>query len=217
MKMTLLNLTLGAMLVGLVSMPALANGKGNTECPVGLVKDLTLDDEFGPGTSDITKCIKKRHQVKMVVQLNQYESGGRAYGLGNIANIIDDYEITHGMVPGRDYEIVAVIHSGGGRLALKNKGINGANVEVAGRNAYQGTVEGLMTKGVKFYFCQNTTRTWMDQNPVEGTPTWLTSLPKYNEGEASATEQIIDGMLYTTAGLTSIADFQAQGYQYIQP
>ena len=32
-----LNLTLLALLVGLVSAPALANGKGNTECPVGLV------------------------------------------------------------------------------------------------------------------------------------------------------------------------------------
>jgi intracellular sulfur oxidation DsrE/DsrF family protein len=212
--MKLLNLTLGALLVGLVSMPALANGKGNTECPVGLVSGKTLDDEFGPGTSDITKCIKKRHQVKMVVQLNQYESGGRAYGLGNIANIIDDYEITHGMVPGRDYKIVAVIHSGGGRLALKNTGINGANVEVTGRNAYEGAVKALMNRGVKFYFCQNTTRTWMDQDPISFP---ITSLPKYDDGEAAATDQIIPGMLYTTAGLTSIADFQAQGYQYIQP
>jgi intracellular sulfur oxidation DsrE/DsrF family protein len=214
MKMKLLNLTLGAVLVGLVSMPAFANGKGNTECPVGLVKDLTLDDEFGPGTSDITKCIKKRNQVKMVVQLNQYESSVRAYGLGNIANIIDDYEITHGMVRGRDYEIVAVIHSGGGRLALKNTGINGANVEVTGRNAYEGAIKALMSKGVKFYFCQNTTRAWMDQDPISFP---ITSLPKYDDGEAAATEQIIPGMLYTTAGLTSIADFQAQGYQYIQP
>jgi intracellular sulfur oxidation DsrE/DsrF family protein len=213
MKMNLLNLTLGAVLVGLVSMPAFANGKGNTECPVGLVKDLTLDDEFGPGTSDITKCIKKRHQVKMVVQLNQYESSGRAYGLGNIANIIDDYEITHGMVGGRDYEIVAVIHSGGGRLALKNTGINGANVEVTGRNAYEGAVKALMSKGVKFYFCQNTTRAFLNQPGAA-----ITSLPKYlGPTGISATEQMIEGMEYTTAGLTSIADFQARGYQYIQP
>jgi len=211
--MKLLNLTLGVLLVGLVSMPALANGKGNTECPVGLVKGLSLDDEFGPGTSVITKCIKKRHQVKMVVQLNQFtDSSGRAYGLGNIRNIIDDYEITHGMVPGRDYEIVAVLHSPGGRMALKDEGYNSAGVLVSGRNPYEPTIKALMAKGVKFYFCQNTTRAYLSQPP-----TAISSLPNYLNTGISATDQIIPGMLYTTAGLTSIADFQAQGYQYIQP
>lgn len=200
--MKLLNLTLGALLFGLVSMPALAAGKGNTECPVGLVSGQTLDDEFGPGTSDITKCIKKRHQVKMVVQINQMGTPPRAYALGNIKNIIDDYETTHGMVRGRDYEIVAVIHSGGGFMALKNEGYNGAGTLVSGRNPYEAQVMELMDKGVKFYFCQNTTRAYLGNG----------TLPA-----GGATAELIPGMLYTTAGLTSIADFQARGYQYIQP
>ena len=224
------NLTLGALLVGLVSMPAFANGQGNTECPVGLVKDLTLDDEFGPGTSDITKCIKKRHQVKMVVQLNQ----GNGYGLNNIKNIIDDYEVTHGMVPGRDYKIVAVIHSAGGMMALKNDSYTGGtykrdalgNIEkdalgnpivsdetpvlLKGRNPSEKLIKDLMLKGVKFYFCQNTTRAYIGNKTLPDRQDYLST------GE-SATSQMIDGMQYTTAGLTSIADFQAQGYQYIQP
>jgi len=212
MKMKLLNLTLGALLVGLVSMPAFAKGKGNTECPVGLVSGLTLNDEFGPGTADLTKCIKKRAQVKVVVQINQYGTDTRAYALGNIENIIADYEITHGMVPGRDYEIVGVIHSAGGRLALKNTGLNSAGKEMTGRNPHESQMKALMDKGVKFYFCQNTTRAYMDQ-----LPTSITSLPKYQTTGFSATDQLIPGMLYTTAGVSAIADFQAQGYQYIQP
>jgi len=222
--MKLLNATLGALMIGLVSMPAFAQG-GNTECPVGLVSKMTLDDEFGPGTQDLTKCITKRSQVKMVVQLNQ----GNGYGLGNITNIIDDYEITHGMVPGRDYEIVAVIHSAGGMMALKNHSYNGGTlgkdaegktivldetpVLVTGRNPSEDTIKGLMKKGVKFYFCQNTTRAYVRNKILPDKQDYLNS----GTAEISATSQMIDGMEYTTAGLTSIADFEAQGYQYIQP
>jgi len=205
---------LAVLVAGLVSMPVLADDKdkkGNNECPVGLVSGKTLDDEFGPGTADrpgtqeLTKCIKKRHKVKMVVQLNQ----GNGYGLGNITNIIDDYEITHGMVRGRDYEIVAVIHSAGGMMALKDKETsNPTTGVVTHRNASEGTIKTLMGKGVKFYFCQNTTRAFV-RNGI---------LPTYaGDANVSATAELIPGMLYTTAGLTSIADFQAQGYQYIQP
>lgn len=200
--MKLLNAMRGALMIALVSTPALALG-GNAECPVGLVSNMTLDAEFGPGTQKLTKCITKRSQVKMVVQLNQ----GNGYGLGNIANIIDDYEITHGMVRGRDYEIVAVIHSGGGSMALTNDGYNGAGLVVTGRNPAQAKIEELMGKGVKFYFCQNTTRAYV-KNGI---------LPNFQTTGHSATEQLIKGMQYTTAGLTSIADFQAAGYQYIQP
>ncbi len=199
--MKLLNATLGSLMIGLVSMPALAAQGGNTECPVGLVSGMTLDAEFGPGTQELTKCIKKRHQVKMVVQINQLGTGTRPYALGNIRNIIQDYEVTHGMVRGRDYEIVAVIHSGGGTMALKDEGLNGAGQPVTGRNPAQSQVEDLMAQGVKFYFCQNTTRAYLGTRvPLGG-----------------ATAELIPGMLYTTAGLTSIADFEAQGYQYIQP
>jgi hypothetical protein len=46
-------------------------GDSNNECPVGLVNGLTLNDEFGPGTSDLTKCLDRRHNVKVVMQINQ--------------------------------------------------------------------------------------------------------------------------------------------------
>ena len=57
-------LVLTASVSGL-SFTSLANaaGGGNNECPVGLVSGQTLDDEFGSGTSDLTKCLDRRHNV----------------------------------------------------------------------------------------------------------------------------------------------------------
>jgi intracellular sulfur oxidation DsrE/DsrF family protein len=183
---------------------ALADRGGNNECPVGLVSGMTLDDEFGPGSGDLTQCLKKRHRVKVVIQVNQFT---RAYALGNMSNMIKDYEITHGMKPGRDYEMVAVVHSGGGGLILKNDGYDGNGNPVSGRNQFQGAVETLISQGVKFYFCQNTTRGMIRAN----------RLPDATETTGGATAEMIDGVEYTTAGVTSIADYQSRGYSYVQP
>ena len=38
----------------------------------------------------------------------------RPDALGNFKNMIDDYEILHGMVAGRDHEMVAVVHGSSG-------------------------------------------------------------------------------------------------------
>ncbi|MFP5408285.1 MAG: DsrE family protein [Gammaproteobacteria bacterium] len=218
--MKLLNTAFAALMVALVSTPVYADKGGNNACPVGLVSGISMDDEFGPGTQDLTQCIQKRHNVKMVVQINQFctnaatpeSCAASPYGLNNIRNMLDDYEVTHGMKPGKDYEMVVVLHSPGGRMALKNTSIRGDGAEVTGRNPFEGTIRGLMARGVKFYFCQNTTRAFLNQ---PGTA--ITSLPKYLTTGISATDQMIEGMEYTTAGLTSIADFQARGYAYIQP
>ena len=213
--MKLVNTLLAVLMAGLVSMPAFAHDKdkkGNNECPVGLVSGMTMDDEFGPGTQALTRCLKKRHNVKMVVQINQFctnqaNCGNAPYALGNLRNILDDYEVTHGMKAGKDYEMAVVLHSPGGQMALKDTSYNGAGVLVSGRNPFEGQIRALMARGVKFYFCQNTTRAYLSNG----------MLPKYLTTGISATDQMIEGMEYTTAGLTSIADFQALGYQYIQP
>ena len=212
---------LGALMLGVIALPAAADSnKGNNECPVGLVSGMSMDDEFGPGTQALTQCLKKRHNVKMVVQINQFctnaatpeSCAASPYGLNNIRNILDDYEITHGMQPGRDYEMAVVLHSPGGRMALKDTSVRGDGTTVSGRNPFQSQIEALMARGVKFYFCQNTTRAYLAQ---PGTA--ITSLPRYLQTGISATDQMIEGMEYTTAGLTSVADFQARGYAYIQP
>lgn len=108
--------------------------------------------------------------------------------------------------------MVVVLHSPGGRMALKDTGVRGDGTTVSGRNPFEATIRGLIARGVKVLFCQNTTRAFLNQ-PGDA----ITSLPKYLTTGISATDQIIEGIEYTTAGLTSIADYQARGYQYIQP
>lgn len=202
-----------ALLAAFAATPALAQDKGgNNECPVGLVSGLALDDEFGPGTQELTRCIKRRHNVKVVIQVNQKcadTACTRAYALGNISNILDDYEITHGMRPGKDFEVVAVVHSGGGDLLLQNGYQFNDTVKgtVTIANPFQGAVQDLMDRGVRFLFCQNTTRGFMNSG----------KLPSWQQGEGSATDAVIPGVEYTTAGVSAIADFQKLGYEYIQP
>ena len=186
---------------------------GNNECPVGLVSGMELDEEFGPGTDELTRCLKRRHKVKVVMQINKFcrdavtnANCTRPYALGNIRNMIKDYEITHGMEQGKDYEIVAVVHSGGGWQMLTNDGSNGAGDPVSGRNQFEGVVKGLIADGVKFYFCQNTTRSFVNNG----------ILPP-GDVEFGATGELIEGVEYTTAGVTAIADFQSRGYTYVQP
>lgn len=204
-----------ASLLGLgFSGAASAAGGGNNACPVGLVQGLGLDDEFGPGTQGLTRCLERRHKVKVVVQINQFCSTAasnasctRPYALGNIKNMIDDYEITHGMVQGRDYEMVAVVHGSAGWQMLKSDGLNGSGVSVTGRNQFEQQVRDLLAAGVRFYFCQNTTRAFIDSN----------ILPAADETTGGATAELIEGVEYTTAGITALADFQSRGYTYVQP
>jgi len=197
--------------------PALADADyGSNECPVGLVSSMTLNDEFGPGSQDLTRCLDKRNNVKLVIQINKFCSSDaavpgtpdcRAYGLGNIVNMIKDYEITHGMVRGKDYEIVVVVYSGGGMMVVKDAGIDGNGDPVTGRNQFQGAVETLISQGVKFYFGQNTTRGMIRAN----------ILPDLTDSTGGATAELIDGVEYVTAGVTAIGDFASRGYSYVQP
>ena len=175
------------------------NNAQGLECPVGLVTDMTLDDEFGPGSAEITHCMKRRNQVKLLIQVNEFcldrvpnPQCNRPYGLINLPKMIDDYEITHGMKLGRDLEIAVIAHTRGGPLMLKDET----------KNQFRSNVESLLERGVKFYLCQNATRA-MIRNGL---------LPAMD-----ATANIIDGVEYVTAGLTAVADFQYQGYVYVQP
>jgi intracellular sulfur oxidation DsrE/DsrF family protein len=199
---------------------------GDNECPVGLVSGMELDAEFGPGTEGLTRCLDRRHNVKVVMQINRFcrddvpnaECGDkRAYALGNIRNMIKDYEITHGMKRGKDYEIVAVVHSGGWAMLVED-GYEFTNIAGEGgpqtglktlSNQFQGQVEELISQGVRFLFCQNTTRSMVTGG----------NLPTVGESASGggATEALIDGVEYVTAGVTAISDFQSEGYRYVQP
>ena len=122
-----------------------------SECPVGLVNGLTLDQEFGVGASEITRCLVKRDRVKILFPLLRDCTDSaipctRPYALSSISNAIRDYEVTHGMVSGVDFHVVAVAYGSGYKLVLKG-------------NPFEQAVVGLLNKGVDIYLCQNTART----------------------------------------------------------
>ena len=192
---------------------------------------FNLDDEFGTGTSSITRCLSDQNKPKVVMQINvscrdSYVDGtavkndvghcasNRAYALGNIRNMINDYEGSHGIY---NWEIVAVVHSGGWGMLVKD-GYTFTNQAGEGggapgsktlSNQFQGQVEELLDLGVRFLFCQNTTRGMIGRG----------NLPTVAESAfgGGATEALIDGVEYTTAGVTAIADLQTRGYRYVQP
>lgn len=218
-KSIFLNLVLLAVATGGLGVTGLASAAGhNNECPVGVLPNspgdpsTTLNMEFGDGTSDLTRCISRRNNVKLLIQINQYCGNSactRAYALHNIYNVIADYETTYGMRPGKDYEIVAVVHSGGGPLVIKNGTTGDGGVHVV-TNAFEDDVKDLMNKGVKFYFCMNTTRGMQKSGflPADATSALVTSMD--NNG-------VMHSVGYVTAGITALADFQQRGYEYVQP
>jgi intracellular sulfur oxidation DsrE/DsrF family protein len=207
--------------------------KPTTICHAGVdpTDGIDLNDEFGNGTTAITRCLSDQNKPKVVMQINvacrdSYVDGtavkndvghcasNRAYALGNIRNMIKDYEGSHGI---DNWEIVAVVHSGGWGMLVKDgymftnaPGEGGGTPGVKTlSNQFQGQVEDLIDQGVRFLFCQNTTRGMINRG----------NLPTVNESASGggATEALIDGVEYTTAGVTAIADLQKRGYSYVQP
>jgi intracellular sulfur oxidation DsrE/DsrF family protein len=182
--------------------------KGNTQCPVGLVKGLTLDAEFGAGVAELTHCLTKRHHLNVAVEINRRcrswadssSSGACSAGgpdaLGNMTNVLNDYEITNGMTQGRDYTMIAIVHGAGGYLLLNDD-----------RNPYVAAVKAMMDRGVKFYFCQNTTRGFIANGTLKD---------PYTTG-ISVKDQLIPGVEYVTAGFSAIADKQQLGWSVITP
>mgnify|MGYP001822247482 FL=1 len=72
---------------------------------------------------------------------------------------------------------------------------SGGNPFVIEGNTYQGMIEEYIDNpNVDIYYCLNTA---------------------YAKGHT--TDDIIDGVKFVPAGLSSIMDFQYQGYKYIQP
>jgi intracellular sulfur oxidation DsrE/DsrF family protein len=149
-------------------------------------------DENGLPTGDVSKVVNNIANC----------ANNRAYALGNLSNMLKDLKITNGIDP-KKIDIRVVVHSGGGYVLLKDAGFDGAgNYIASGRNKFQSQVEDLMAEGVRFFFCQNTTRGFIRNG----------TLPA-----GDATAQLIDGVEYVTAGVTAISDLQEQGYRYVQP
>jgi hypothetical protein len=111
-----------------------------------LVTGLTLDQEFGPGASQITRCIIFNYGIKVIFRLNHLEYTPGTPITRTITTAIDDYRITNGTT---DFKIAAIIHSAGVALAL-NRNAAAPHPEAI-YNDQQPVIEDLIARGVKFY------------------------------------------------------------------
>ena len=181
---------------------------------------MHVDDEFGEGVYELTRCLKNAQQIKLVMQVNQscrdtvivgdgvdgYKlenhpkscKEGRGYGIAQMKNMIKDYVLTHGISRDR-LDLKIIVHGGGGLMLIDDN-----DVEVPWKNNLQDDVLDLMDQGVKFYFCMNTLRGLVSKLP-------------FVDDTAELTSKVIPGVEFVTGGLTALADFQKQGYTYIQP
>jgi intracellular sulfur oxidation DsrE/DsrF family protein len=172
----------------------------NKRCPAD-VRDA-VEATFGAGAADMTRCIQKRRNVKLVYQLNQFtdpSNSSKPYGLGNIQNAINDYRDNYGMAMGKDVDIAVVIHSGAAKMAVQDAVLQSKG---AGANPYEATIRHLIDQGVSFYLCQNSARSLIKEQALT---------PGYATGE------LIEGVGFVTSGVTAIPDFQSRGYLYVQP
>ena len=188
------------------------------ECIVGLVNsDFTsIDEEFGYGIHDKTRCIARTESIKLVMQVNKacrdttiltHDKDGnpiapilenharscgapRGYGIAQMGKMIKDWTITHGISADK-LDLNIIVHGGGGTMLLD-----------MGWNKLKPAVEDLMNKGVKFHFCMNTVRGMA---------------PKMGMTSAQLVSNVIPGVSFVTGGLTALADFQNLGYDYIHP
>jgi len=191
----------GLLAVSLTSAPVFADDDGDENdanggpCPTVSFNGLTLDEEFGAGAANMTRCLENRKKVKIVMQVNNYCGKTNAtgacvapYGLRNVPSIIRDYVNTHGIA--RDeLDLRVIVHGPGGKHVLKG-------------SQFEANVKGVIAAGVPVYFCQNTVRSFMNSGLIP---------------VGAASTAVIDGVQFVTGGLTALADLQEEGFMYIQP
>lgn len=187
--------------------------------PLGTDPSIALDLEFGAGAQAITQCLKNRKKVKVVVRVDNVfmtDAFGAArfnapLFLTNIEKMITEYEVTHAMKIGEDVDIRVIFSGTGAVLATTGHSIfTGAatrwNAEIAAgkhggspmyvgpENPYIAVVERGLAKGMKFYLCQEASRT----------------LGIYMSNK-------IPGINFVPAAHAATADFQMDGYAIIIP
>ena len=154
---------------------------------------ISIDQQFGDGSSAVTRCLANTRHVKVLYQINTECKNSKCdvpYAVGNIVNHIKDFETTHGMKT-RDYDIVVIVHSAGWKLVLNNSALEKHSTD----NPFQAAMEDLVARpSVKVYFCQNTAHS-----------------------KDVKLANMIEGIGFVTSGVSAIADLQEEGYRYVQP
>jgi len=133
-----------------------AFSESNVACPVESPYDVTFQEKFGYDVLESLRCNERRSKVRMVMQVNAFEQGGKPYGFRNLDNIIKDFEITHGI---DNWKIAIVVHSAGGGLVLEGNPYEEEYVKKA-----------IANPNVDVYFCLNTAaaRGWSTDMIIPG-------------------------------------------------
>ncbi len=163
-------------------------------CPSQAIQNM--DQQFGHGTSLLTTCTQERSEVKDVFAWNSAginKKKGLAQQVHVTRNSVNNYETLYGMKINRDFEVVAIGYSGGGRWLLTNEAYNRTYGVTTG-NPTAALTQSLVERGVKVYMCQNTMR-----------------------GNGWVTTDLLPGVQMVPSGAVAILDFEHQGYQYINP
>lgn len=178
------------------------------------VLNRTMDEEFGPGTQEITHCLAKRKNAKVVVSINGAHPTNKAgvtqtdkaRFLSNIEYMRENYEDLHGMKMGVDVKVAAVANSSGALLLTTHHPAwmrDKADVSdpdcpmkpTPGKtcsNPFRHLVERAQELGVKFYLCQTASRVIGIKKPI-----------------------VIPGVEFVPGGHVAVADLQMLGYVLI--
>lgn len=163
-------------------------------CPQAAVDAMNID--FGPGTSDVTKCLTVRDDIRVAVNLSTSTlnpKSGISQTINNVKNLIQNYEGIYGLTLNDEYEVVVVAHFAGGRFLLNDDAYNRTYAVTTG-NPTRVDIEALVAKGIPIYMCQNTMRSNQ----------WVSA-------------DLIPGVLQVPGGVAALVDYSLQHWALLTP
>ena len=163
-------------------------------CPPAVIE--SINQQFGHGASLLTTCTQKRTEVKDVFAWNSAGINKKkklAQQVHVTRNSVNNYEKLYAMKINRDFKVIAIGYSGGGRWLLTDEAYNRTYGVTTG-NPTAALTQSLIERGVKVYMCQNTMR-----------------------GNGWVSSDLLPGVKMVPSGAVAVLDFEHQGYRYIAP
>ncbi len=167
---------------------------GDTMCPANA--QASMDATFGAGTSSITHCIGKHHNIKVAISMSTSTlnpAKGISQTIVNVQNMVQNYEGMYGLSLGSGYNIAVVGHFAGGRFLLTDEAYNRTYGVTTG-NPTRTAVQALLNHGITFIMCQNTMRA----------NHWTTA-------------DVIPGVQEAPAGVVALTDYGMRGWVVLTP
>ncbi len=173
----------------------------NNACPDAA--KAAMDAKFGATidgvlTSDITQCLSIREEIKVAVNVSGAAINGKNginQQINNVKNMVDNYEQVYGISQGAGgYNIAVIVHGSAGKFLLDNTAYDSKYADVGGNGPTVAAVNYLLSKGVKFFMCQNTMKS-----------------------NGFVTADLIPGVAEVPAGVTAVADYGMRRWVVMTP